>query len=66
VSYVAKFTAFWRVSFDFIVLITTAHLAVGALMLAAGVALTFRSYRLSARPLDDRSRKEILAEQFSL
>lgn len=66
VSYVAKFTTFWRVSVDFIVLATTAHLAVGALMLAAGVALTFRSYRLSAHSLNDRSRKEILAEQFSL
>ena len=65
VSYVAKFTALWRVSFDFIVLFTTAHLAVGALMLAAGVALTFKSYRLSARASDDRSRKEFLAEQFS-
>ncbi|MGH7797605.1 MAG: COX15/CtaA family protein [Candidatus Binatia bacterium] len=66
VSYFAKFTTIWRVSFDVIVLVTTAHLAVGALMLAANVALTLTSYRLSARSLNDRSRKEILAEQFSV
>ena len=66
VSYVAKFTTLWRVSFDFIVLVTTTHLAVGALMLAASVALTLRSYRLSARSMDNRSRKEAFAEQFSV
>ena len=65
-SYAAKFTALWPVSFDFIVLLTTTHLAVGALMLAVGVTLTLRSYRLSARSMDDRKRKEVLAEQFSI
>lgn len=65
-SYVAKFTTLWVVSFDAVVLITTLHLAVGALMLAASVALTLRAYRLSARPVDDRRRKEVLAEQFSV
>ncbi len=65
-SYVAKFTTLWVVSFDAVVLITTLHLAVGALMLAASVALTLRAYRLSARPGDDRRRKEVLAEQFSV
>jgi cytochrome c oxidase assembly protein subunit 15 len=65
-SYVAKFTTLWVVSFDAVVLITTLHLAVGALMLAASVALTLRAYRLSARPADDSRRKEVLAEQFSV
>lgn len=65
-SYVAKFTALWRVSFDFIVWVTTTHLAVGALMLAASVVLTLRTHRLSGRPLDNRARKETFAEQFSV
>lgn len=65
-SYVAKFTVLWPASFDVIVLITTAHLAVGALMLAASVALTLSAYRLSARSIDDRSSKEVLTEQFSV
>ncbi|MGH7851860.1 MAG: COX15/CtaA family protein [Candidatus Binatia bacterium] len=65
-SYVAKFTALWAVSFDAVVLVTTLHLAMGALMLAASVALTLRTCRLSARSVDDRRRKEVLAEQFSV
>jgi heme A synthase len=65
-SYVVKFTALWMVPFDAIVLVTTLHLAVGALMLAASVALTLRAYRLSARPADDHRRKEVLTEQFSV
>jgi cytochrome c oxidase assembly protein subunit 15 len=65
-SYVAKFTALWMVSFDAIVVVTTLHLAVGALMLAASVALTLRAYRLSASPTDDDRRKEVLTEQFSV
>jgi cytochrome c oxidase assembly protein subunit 15 len=65
-SYAAKFTALWPASFDAIVLITTTHLAVGALMLAASVTLALRAYRLSAPPADGRRRKEALAEQFSV
>jgi cytochrome c oxidase assembly protein subunit 15 len=65
-SYVAKFTTLWMVSFDAIVLVTTLHLALGALMLAVSVALTLRAYRLSPRPADDHRRKEVLAEQFSV
>jgi heme a synthase len=64
-SYVAEHTVLWPVSFDFIVLLTTAHLAVGALMLGASVALTLRSYGLSARSPDGRTEK-VLAEQFSV
>ena len=48
-----------------IVLMTTIHLAVGALMLAASVALTLRAYRLSPASAD-RSAEEVLTEQFSV
>ena len=65
-SYVAKFTTLWPASFDVIVWITTAHLAVGALMLAASVALALRACRLSAPLVDERSSKELLTEQFSV
>jgi cytochrome c oxidase assembly protein subunit 15 len=64
-SYAAKFTTLWPISFDAIVFITTLHLAVGALMLAASVALTLRAYRFSA-PSEHGRRKEVLAEQFSV
>ena len=46
-SYVAKFTTLWRLSADPIVLLTTTHLAVGALMLGTGVILTLRAHRFS-------------------
>jgi cytochrome c oxidase assembly protein subunit 15 len=65
-SYFAKFTTLWAVSFDAVVLITTLHLAIGALMLAASVALMLRACQLSARRADDRRRKEALTEQFSV
>jgi cytochrome c oxidase assembly protein subunit 15 len=65
-SYLAKFTTLWPISFDFIALVTTTHLAVGALMLAASTALTLRSYRLSAASLDNRTSKEAFAEQVSV
>jgi cytochrome c oxidase assembly protein subunit 15 len=65
-SYVAKFTTLWPASFDVIVWITTAHLAVGALMLAASVALALRACRLSVPLVDERSSKELLTEQFSV
>ncbi|HEY7713573.1 MAG TPA: COX15/CtaA family protein [Candidatus Binatia bacterium] len=66
VSYIAKFTTLWRVPIDLVVLLTTTHLAVGALMLAASVALLLRAHRLSTRSLDRRARKEAFAEQFSV
>jgi cytochrome c oxidase assembly protein subunit 15 len=46
-SYVAKFTTLWRLSADPIVLLTTTHLAVGALMLGIAVTLTLRAHRFS-------------------
>jgi cytochrome c oxidase assembly protein subunit 15 len=65
-SYAAKFTSVWPVSFDFIVLLTTSHLAVGALMLAAGIVLTLNAFHLSGRVIDERKGKEVLAEQYSV
>ncbi len=62
-SYFAKFAAALRFSMDAVVLLTTSHLAVGALMLATSTVLTLRAYRLSA---SKRIGGEILQEQFSL
>lgn len=64
-SYFAKYTAALRLSMDAIVLLTTSHLAVGALMLGAGVVLTLNAYRSSA-PDRKISGREVLQEQFSL
>ena len=65
VSYLAKFTTALRLSVDAIVVLTTSHLAVGALMLAASVALTLRSYRLSM-PSKHVPAREVLKEQLSV
>ena len=65
-SYVAKFTTLWRLPVDLVVFITTTHLAAGALMLAASVALTLRSHRLTAPPTDEKPGREVLTEQFSV
>ena len=64
-SYLAKFTTLWRLPVDAIVLLTTTHLAVGALMLAAAVTLTLCAHRLSAPPKFARGEK-ILTEQLSV
>jgi cytochrome c oxidase assembly protein subunit 15 len=64
-SYFAKFTTFLRIPVDLVVLLTTTHLAVGALMLAASVTLTLRSYRLSAKS-PARPSREVLTEQLSV
>jgi len=64
VSYLAKFTAALRVPSDAIVILTTTHLACGALMLGSAVALTLKCYRLSTARAQNAGR-EILTEQFS-
>jgi cytochrome c oxidase assembly protein subunit 15 len=64
-SYFAKFTTFLRIPVDLVVLLTTTHLAVGALMLAASVTLTLRSYRLSVKS-PARPSREVLTEQLSV
>jgi hypothetical protein len=55
----------WIVSFDAIVLLTTTHLAVGALMLAVAVVLTLRTYRLSDPAPKGHRAEKVLAEQLS-
>lgn len=65
VSYLTKFAGLWIVSFNVIVLVTTTHLAVGALMLASAVVLTLQAYRLSGSSAVDQRSREILAEQLS-
>jgi heme a synthase len=64
-AYFAKFTTWLRLSIDLVVILTTTHLAVGALMLAAAVILTLRAYRFSAQPRRGSSR-QVLTEQFSV
>jgi cytochrome c oxidase assembly protein subunit 15 len=64
-AYFAKYTTALRLTIDGIVWLTTSHLAVGALMLAASIVLTLRAYRLSARAKKVQGR-EALQEQFSL
>ncbi|HVO94358.1 MAG TPA: COX15/CtaA family protein [Terriglobales bacterium] len=63
-SYMAKYTTLLRLSLDPIVVITTSHLAVGALLLAASVVLTLRAFRLS-RWARGRSSHGLFAEQLS-
>lgn len=63
-SYVAKYTVLLRLSVDPIVLITTTHLAVGALLLATSVVVTLRAFRLSPWQRG-RSSHGVFAEQIS-
>jgi len=64
-SYLAKFTILLRLPLDVIVLLTTTHLIVGALMLVTSLALTLRSYRLSAMSKPALG-ANALTEQFSI
>ena len=64
VSYLAKFTTALLLPIDATVILTTTHLACGALMLGTAVALTLRCYRLSTARSPSAGR-EILTEQFS-
>src|SRR6266508_1979650 len=64
-SYLAKFTILLRLPIDMIVLLTTTHLIVGALMLVTSLALALRSYRLSATSKPALG-ANALTEQFSI
>ena len=64
-SYLAKFTILLRLPIDMIVLLTTTHLIVGAVMLVTSLALTLRSYRLSVMSKSALG-ANALTEQFSL
>lgn len=64
VSYLGKFTTVLRMPFAGIVVLTTSHLVVGALMLAASVLLTLRAHRYSSGATAAVGSKA-LSEQFS-
>jgi cytochrome c oxidase assembly protein subunit 15 len=49
VSYFGKFTSLLGVPVDVLILLTTTHVVIGALMLAMSLLLTLRSYRLLPR-----------------
>ena len=54
-----------RLADEAIVLLTTTHLIIGALMLAASVVITLRAYRLS-RPRGQQAPAKVLTEQYSV
>jgi cytochrome c oxidase assembly protein subunit 15 len=64
-SFFGKFTPLLRLPMESLVLLTTTHLVVGALMLVTSLLLTLRSYRYSAVPTPP-VREKVLTEQFSL
>ena len=64
-SYMAKYTTVLHLTLNPIVVITTTHLAVGALMLAASAVLTLRAFRFSGWSRGRSSTGELFAEQFS-
>jgi cytochrome c oxidase assembly protein subunit 15 len=64
-SYVGKFTVLLSWPREAVVLLTTTHLIVGALMLAAALVVTLRAYRLgTAAPVSTRTK--VLTEQYSV
>jgi cytochrome c oxidase assembly protein subunit 15 len=64
-SYFGKFTSALRLPGEALVFLTTTHLVIGALMLAASLGLTLRSFRLSA-PANPVSGRPALTEQYSV
>lgn len=65
VSYFGKFTALLNLGFGTLVVLTTTHLVIGALMLAASLVLTLRCYRLSSTS-NASARPEFFKEQLSV
>jgi heme A synthase len=63
-SYFGKFTSLLRLSIGTVVLLTTSHVVIGALMLATSLVLTLRCYRFSSTS-KALARPEFLKEQFS-
>jgi len=64
-SYFSKFSVVLRWPYEIIVLTTTTHLIVGALMLVTSLVFTMRAYRFSASVSDSLNAK-VLTEQFSV
>lgn len=65
VSYFSKFSVMLRWPYEIVVLTTTTHLIVGALMLVTSLVFTMRAYRFSASVSDSLNAK-VLTEQFSV
>ncbi len=63
-SYFGKFTSMLALSVDALVILTTTHLATGALMLATSLLLTLRAYRSSVTA-EAPANQKVLTEQFS-
>ena len=64
-SYVGKFTTMLDWPIEAIVLLTTTHLIVGALMLATSLWITLKAYRFSAS-VQSGARGKVLTEQYSV
>ncbi len=64
-SYLGKFTSVLRLNTGFLVFVTTTHLVIGALMLAASLVLTLRCYRFSPTAKAVAA-PELLKEQLSV
>jgi heme a synthase len=64
-SYFAKYTPMLRWSLGMVVLTTTSHLIIGALMLVTSLVFTLRAHRLS-RAASDPLGAGVLREQFSV
>ena len=64
-SYLAKFTALIPLPPGVLVLTTTTHLIIGALMLGTSLVIALRSFRLS-QPADAAQRRAVLTAQYSL
>ncbi len=64
-SYLAKFTALIPLPPGALVLTTTTHLIIGALMLGTSLVIALRSFRLS-QPVDAAQGRAVLTAQYSL
>jgi cytochrome c oxidase assembly protein subunit 15 len=64
-SYVAKFTSALRLTSGTVVVLTTTHVVIAALMLASSLALTLYCYRLSSAA-EMSARPELLKEPLSV
>jgi heme a synthase len=65
VSYLGKYTSLLRLSVGALVVVTTTHVVIGALMLATSLVLTLRCYRLSSTSKASAG-PELLKERFSV
>lgn len=64
-SYVGKFTSLLRLTMGTLVLLTTSHLVIGALMLVTSLFLTLHCYRF-ASDANISAQPELLKERFSV